>query len=344
MEAEPERPARRHPASAKPVSNARSESSSSSSVVLKEYIPEGSDTKRSEISSDDFDGIEIVEEELNEVTDDRSDRHPSPASHGSAFSHKSLSETLRSVPHNNHLDGTQHGPMRIQSPDWPPRDPETYDSSQTPSLEPRTQPTGDAPPSGNVTHVDVFNDDFDNWIEYQEPSEEESEHVAHGHVTLGNGDGTRVANRRIELDGESSLFLSTFLLFLLKGLVDHSMRSETASSPPVQDDHDATFPVKGYESDNDNDTPQQRDVPIHNNHLTVPPDQGDEYEYYDDNESSSDRDEYSGNEVHRNDKFDARRSNRMEQASRHQDHDQSIYEDFWQQGEHFGLIRYPDPH
>lgn len=328
VEAEPERPTP-HRASAKPSLKARSDSSKSSSLALKEHVPESSVSKRSEISSDDFDGIESVEEELSEVTNNKLARHPLLPSKNSGLLHKVSSSLKR----HDQLD--HHELMEDDSPDWEPRDSGIYANSQTPSLETRTQLAGDVPPNGHVTDIGVSNDNFRDWIDHHEHSEEEPDHGLHGHSTVRRGDGSRGVDRRLAMDGESTLVLAC--IPALKGLVDDDMKFDKSSSPPVRDTRQATNLEDQYESGSD--WSRYGYAPPGNGDPKASLERSEPYEYSKDEETPVDRDEYYQDEVVRNGDSDRWTSDRPgEQTSRHQGHAQHAYEDRWQRGELSGLV------
>ena len=110
MPAEAKRPPVRQSKGAlvNPLQKTSTRSSQSSDLVLEEYIPGASASKRIEISSDEFDGIETVEDELNELHDDKNMK-PRPVTAG------------LTVPHNHYSDNEDyHKQLEARSPSRTP--------------------------------------------------------------------------------------------------------------------------------------------------------------------------------------------------------------------------------
>lgn len=155
VSAELDRP--KHPRSShKPVPKASSHSSQSSDEVSEGHAPQASVGKRSEISSDDFDGIESVEEELNEVKHTNSD--PSSPKEESGSRHQNRFDQL---------DTSHDDPGRADSLEHQCDDDEIYGGSH---IEMDAQPTDDTVKRNNI---DVIQPDgnLNTVVDDYEPSE-----------------------------------------------------------------------------------------------------------------------------------------------------------------------------
>ena len=120
-------------ASAKPVSKPESMSSQSASLVLEEYIPEVTASKRSQGTSDDFDGIESVEEELKEASDKEAERTLSKSAHvhkGSSNAHS----TQHTIGAESLYDGHKQSTLPSYN-DHHYEEDERYHRSQGPKLD-----------------------------------------------------------------------------------------------------------------------------------------------------------------------------------------------------------------